>query len=256
MQYRFENYVLDTARRELRRDAALAAVEPQVFDLLVFLVGNRDRVVSKDDLLASVWGGRIVSESTIGSRINAARRVIGDTGREQRLIRTIIGKGFRFVGAVEEQPTAAQTITRFAPPRLSIVVLPFTTSSNNRKLEYLADTITENLTTDLSHISGSSVVARVTARTYKAKPVDVRQIGRELGIRYILEGSISGAGALLQVNVELVDAATGAHLWADRFEADCTHLPKAQNKISSRLARTVELELLEAVGQQIEQEKS
>ena len=78
-----------------------------MFDLLVFLVGNRGRVVSKDDLLASVWGGRIVSESTLGSRINAARRVIGDTGREQRLIRTTIGKGIRFIGAVQEEPAAA-----------------------------------------------------------------------------------------------------------------------------------------------------
>jgi len=107
MLYRFENYVLDTARRELRRDAVLITVEPQVFDLLVFLVGNRDRVVSKDDLLASVWGGRIVSESTLGSRINAVRRVIGDTGKDQRLIRTTIGKGVRFVGAVQERTVSA-----------------------------------------------------------------------------------------------------------------------------------------------------
>jgi DNA-binding winged helix-turn-helix (wHTH) protein len=114
--YRFENCVLDTARRELHRGAALTTVEPQVFDLLVFLVGNRDRVVSKDDLLASVWGGRIVSESTLGSRINAARRVIGDTGREQRLIRTTIGKGIRFVGAVQEEPTAQRTVSVAAPP--------------------------------------------------------------------------------------------------------------------------------------------
>jgi DNA-binding winged helix-turn-helix (wHTH) protein len=121
--YRFENCVLDTARRELRRDAALTAVEPQVFDLLVFLVGNRDRVVSKDDLLASVWGGRIVSESTSGSRINAARRVIGDTGREQRLIRTTIGKGIRFIGAVQEEPAAQRTVSVTAPPE-AVVQLP------------------------------------------------------------------------------------------------------------------------------------
>jgi DNA-binding winged helix-turn-helix (wHTH) protein len=116
MLYRFENYVLDTARRELRRDAALITVEPQVFDLLVFLVGNRDRVVSKDDLLASVWGGRIVSESTLGSRINAVRRVIGDTGKDQRLIRTTIGKGVRFVGAVQEQPAVQRTVSVAVAP--------------------------------------------------------------------------------------------------------------------------------------------
>ena len=116
MLYRFENYVLDTARRELRRDTALITVEPQVFDLLVFLVGNRDRVVSKDDLLASVWRGRIVSESTLGSRINAVRRVIGDTGKDQRLIRTTIGKGVRFVGAVQEQPAVQRTVSVAVAP--------------------------------------------------------------------------------------------------------------------------------------------
>ena len=102
MLYLFEDYALDTDRRELWRGAALLSMEPQVFDLLVFLVGNRDRVVSRDDLLAAVWGGRIVSESTIASRINAVRRVIGDNGEQQRLMRTIIGKGVRFVGTVRE----------------------------------------------------------------------------------------------------------------------------------------------------------
>ena len=98
----FDEYTLDTARRELRRGSALMPVEPQVFDLLVFLISNRDRVVSKDDLLASVWGGRIVSESTIATRMNAARAAIADSGEAQRLIRTFPRKGFRFVGAVRE----------------------------------------------------------------------------------------------------------------------------------------------------------
>jgi DNA-binding winged helix-turn-helix (wHTH) protein len=99
-------------------------MEPQVFDLLVFLVRNQDRVVSKDDLLASVWGGRIVSESTIASRINAVRRIIGDSGEQQRLIRTIIGKGVRFVGKAVEQQNADQSTAPPIVPRLSFVVLP------------------------------------------------------------------------------------------------------------------------------------
>ena len=116
MLFLFEDYVLDTERRELRLGASLLSMEPQVFDLLEFLVRNRDRVVSKDDLLASVWGGRIVSESTVASRINSARRVIGDDGERQRLVRTIIGKGIRFVGEVREQhersPTGTSPSTR------------------------------------------------------------------------------------------------------------------------------------------------
>jgi DNA-binding winged helix-turn-helix (wHTH) protein len=100
--YLFENFSLDTDRRELRRGPDLLSLEPQVFDLLVFLIKNRDRVVSRDDVLGSVWDGRNVSESSLASRINAARRALGDTGEQQRLIRTVLRKGFRFVGAVKE----------------------------------------------------------------------------------------------------------------------------------------------------------
>src|SRR6516165_3285420 len=225
---RFEDYVLDTERRELRRGSALLSMEPQVFDVLAFLVRNRDRVVSKDDLLASVWGGRIVSESTLASRINAARRAIGDTGEEQRLIRTIIGKGIRFIGAVQQQADAEPAIPAAAPP-LSIVVLPFTNPSNDPDLACLVDGITDDLTTDLSRISGSFVIARNTAFTYKGQSVDVKQLGCELGVRYVLEGSVRWTGDLARVNVQLTDAESGAHLWADRFDTDRAGFPEAQD---------------------------
>lgn len=120
VRFLFAGYTLDTDRRELRRSADAIAVEPQVFDLLVYLVDNRDRVVSKDDLIASVWCGRIVSDSTLTSRINAARRAIGDTGQAQKLIRTIARKGFRFVGDVRTQANADKSSpagARIRPPR-------------------------------------------------------------------------------------------------------------------------------------------
>src|SRR5262249_40913889 len=127
----FNNYVLDSGRRELRAGDALVALEPQVFDILVYLIENRDRVVSKDDLIASVWGGRIVSEWTLRSRINAVRKAIGDTGEKQSCIRTFARKGFRFVAPVEvtettEQVAGAQTGAALAlPQKPSIAVLPF-----------------------------------------------------------------------------------------------------------------------------------
>src|SRR4029079_17607959 len=124
-------------RRELRRGAEPVHVEPQVFDLLVYLVENRDRVVSKDDLIAAVWDGRIVSESTLTSRINAARKAIGDSGGEQRLIRTVPRKGLRFVGEVQAQahtPTpAAEAAALPLPDRPAIAVLPFTNMSGDRE---------------------------------------------------------------------------------------------------------------------------
>jgi adenylate cyclase len=251
MMHLFDNYALDSDRRELRRDGVMVAIEPQVFDLLNFLLNNRGRVVSKDDLLASVWGGRIVSESTLFSRINAARRAVGDSGEQQRRIRTIIGKGIRFTGAVQQLADAEPAIPAAAPP-LSIVVLPFANLSNDPDLECLVDGITDDLTTDLSQISGSFVIARNTAFTHKGQPVDVKQLGRELGVRYVLEGSVRWAGDLARVNVQLTDADSGAHLWADRFDSDRADLPAAQDEIIGRLARTLNIKLMEVASHRIE----
>jgi TolB-like protein len=251
----FEDYVLDTERHELRRGSSPLSVEPQVFDLLVFLVRNRDRVVSKDDLLASVWGGRIVSESTLASRINAARRSIGDTGEQQRLIRTIIGKGVRFVGKALEQDSDRAAGPPVAP-RFSIVVLPFANFSNDPELEHLADGITDDLTTDLSRTYGAFVIARNTAFTYKGKPVDVKKICRELAVRYVIEGSVRRAGDLFRLNVQLTDAERGAHLWADRFDTDPADLAQVQSEVTGRLARAINFKLVEAEGLSIERERA
>jgi len=231
-------------------------IEPQVFDLLAFLVKNRERVVSKDDLLAAVWGGRIVSESTLASRINAARRVIGDTGEQQRLIRTIIGKGVRFVGEAHERQDFDQSAAPPVAPRLSMVVLPFAHFSGDPELEHLADGITDDLTTDLSRISGGFVIARNTAFTFKDKPADVKKIGRELGVRYVVEGSVRRVDDLLRLNVQLTDAESGAHLWADRFDTDPVDLGPIQSEITGRLARTINFKLVETEGRSIARERA
>jgi TolB-like protein/class 3 adenylate cyclase/tetratricopeptide (TPR) repeat protein len=137
-------------------------------------------------------------------------------------------------------------------PRLSIVVLPFANLSNDPDQEYFVDGITDDLTTDLSRISGSFVIARNTAFTYKGKPVDAKQIGRELGVRYVLEGSVRRAGDKVQVNVQLIDATTGGHLWADRFDTERANLAAAQTQITGRLAQTLGVELIRAEERRIE----
>ncbi|MFZ0653461.1 MAG: alpha/beta fold hydrolase [Pseudolabrys sp.] len=135
MQFRFENQILDSDRRELRRGSELVSLEPQVFDLLLYLIQNRDRVISKDDLIASVWGGRIVSDSTLDSRINATRKAVGDSGDEQRLIRTVARKGVRFVCAVDEA-TKNETSTSPKPATTSQQEVHFCTASDGVRIAY------------------------------------------------------------------------------------------------------------------------
>jgi TolB-like protein/class 3 adenylate cyclase/Flp pilus assembly protein TadD len=140
-------------------------------------------------------------------------------------------------------------------PRLSIIVLPFENLSHDPDQDYFADAITEDLTTDLSRIAGSFVIARNTAFTYKGIAVDVKQLGRDLGVHYALEGSVRRIADQVQVDVQLIDAESGAQVWADRFETTLRNLGEAQNEITGRLARTLNLQLVQAVGRQIERER-
>jgi DNA-binding winged helix-turn-helix (wHTH) protein len=197
--FRFGDHVLDIERRELRRGAEPVVLEPQVFDLLVYLVRNRGRVVSKDDLIQGVWGGRIVSDSALTSRLNAARKAVGDRGAEQRVIRTVQRRGVRFIGEVSEDGEAPARIkltpAATEPPiagRLSIVVLPFVNLSDDPEQQYFADGVTGDLTTDLSRIPDMLVISRNTAFTFRDRPIDTKRIGRELGVHYVLEGEVSG----------------------------------------------------------------
>jgi TolB-like protein/tetratricopeptide (TPR) repeat protein len=258
LRYFFEEYAFDTDRRELHRGASLVSITPQVFDILDYLIRNRERVVSKDDLISAVWNGRIVSDVALTTRLNAARTAIGDDGEKQRLIKTLPRKGFRFVGAVkEDRRPANETIglierTGEAPPRLSIVVLPFANLSGDREQDYFADGITESLTTDLSRIGGSFVMAQNSAVSYKGRAVDVRQVGRELNVRYVLEGSVQRSGKRLRMNVQLIDARSGQHLWAERFEKPVVDLFDMQDEIVSRLAGTLGAQLIEAEARRAE----
>lgn len=224
MRYYFGDCVLNSDRRELRRRSSLVAVEPQVFDLLVHLIRHRNRVVTKDDLLAAVWHGRIVSEFALANRINAARGAIGDTGDEQRLIKTLPRRGVRFVGAVREdngdataRPTGLPGSTSEKP---SIAVLPFLNLGADADTDYLVDGIVEDIITALSRNRGFFVIARNSSFTYKGGSVDVKQVSRELGVRYVLEGSIRVSGDRMRVTGQLIEGVWGRHLWADKF--DCT----------------------------------
>src|SRR5215813_7274320 len=379
LHFRFADFEIDIARHELRRAGAIAHIEPQVFDLLVHLVRNRDRIVTKDELVDAIWQGRIISDAALSSRISAARRALGDSGNDQSFIRTLHKRGFRFVGDVEcdssapaadaietgatlEDPghetaklvpaaafsfddvgrgsdqeylahglaaasrpavtdrvseaaddfatspadagaaAAAQTkaaasnrrrVTRnllvavgavalvlltapaawwlllssstpyvkdrgavasevvSAEDRLnastpSIVVLPFANLSGDPKRDYLADGITDSLISDLAHaLPGVPIVSRDTAFTYKGRGADAREIGRELEVRYLLEGSVALDDERVRVNTRLVETREASQLWAERFDAELKSILQVQDEIVSRVSRAIGLQVVD-----------
>jgi TolB-like protein len=248
----FGDCSLDVSRRELRRGGELIPVGPQVFDLLVFLVQNHDHVVSKDDLFEAIWRGRIVSESTLTTHINAARRAVGDSGDDQSLIRTVPRKGFRFVGELKEEHPLARGISGKAasterdatqtlalPDKPSIAVLPFQNLSGDPEQEYFADGVVEDIIMALSRMRWLFVIARNSSFTYKRQAVDVRQVGRELGVRYVLEGSVRKAANRVRIAGQLIDATTGANIWADRFESALEGVFDLQDQITASVVGAI-----------------
>jgi TolB-like protein/DNA-binding winged helix-turn-helix (wHTH) protein/cytochrome c-type biogenesis protein CcmH/NrfG len=384
LNFRFAEFEIDMARQELRRASAIVHVEPQVFDLLVYLIRNRTRTVSKDELFDAIWQGRVVSEATLSSRISAARRALGDSGNDQSFIRTLHKRGFRFVGDIEDDGSAlarasdtavvldataqlvpdgeslafsdesavalpafdqisgeskqgcdahglaeaeqaaatdraADAIGGFAvsqadpepvpaaegkasnwrlaarnllatvvaaalatlpivaawwllsPPsrphaegrlvlagdglssadRLKpslplIAVLPFANHSGDSKRDYLADGITDSLISDLARaLPGISIVPRDTAFTYKGHSADRREIGRELGVRYLLEGSVAPEKERVRVNTRLVETKEASQLWAERFDTELKSILQVQDEIVSRVSRAIGLQIVD-----------
>jgi TolB-like protein len=246
----FGEHVLDPDRRELTRASGAIAIGPQVFDLLLYLLRHRERVVTKDDLIDAVWGGRIVSESTLTSHINAVRKAIGDTGDEQRLVRTIARKGYRFVGDVRETdaPQTAHPAGPHDPPeavpvrpdRPSVAVLPFLNLSGDPAQEYFSDGITEDIITALSRVKWFFVIARNSSFTYKGRAVDVTQVAHELGVRYVLEGSVQRAGGRVRITGQLIQAETGMHIWADRFDGELADIFGLQDQVTASVVAAIE----------------
>ena len=256
MQFVFGDCVLDSDRRELSRGSEAIAVGPQVFDLLVHLLEHRDRVVSKDELFDVVWRGRTVSESTLTSHVNAVRRALGDNGEEQRLIRTISRKGFRFVGDVTEATSrgaAKSTMTETEPSnadatpadvltlpdQLSVAVLPFLNLSGDPDQDYFADGVVEDIIGALSRMRWLFVIARNSSFTYKGRAVDVKQVGQELGVRYVLEGSVRKAGNRVRITGQLIDATVGAHLWAERFDSTLDDIFDLQDELATSVVGAI-----------------
>ena len=256
MEFLFSGHRLDIDRRELRRGSEVIAIEPQVFDLLVHLIENRDRVVSKDDLITAVWSGRIVSDSTLTSRINAARKAVGDNGEEQKLIRTIARKGFRFVGEVRLAGVEAthagiadhgsEPAQPALPDRPAIAVLPFTNMTGDPAQEYFSDGISEDIMTALSKLHWFFVIARNSSFIYKGKAVHLKQIADDLRVGYVVDGSVRKVGDRVRISAQLNDVATGSHIWAERYDRDLADVFAVQDEITEAIVGAIEPQLYAA----------
>ncbi len=292
MIYRFERFVFDPDAARLLDSDQPVPLEPQVLSLLKYLVENRDRIVSKDELIDEIWQGRVVSDAALNTRIRAVRRALGDDRAQQRFLRTYPKRGFQFVAKTEcleadddEAPVmvASTAILRRArawvapallvlilgvlgavwwldesettatslplPTKPSIVVLPFDNLSGDPDQEYVADAFTEDLITDLSRIRGAFVIARRTSFTFKDKAVDVKNVAADLGVRYVLEGSVRRSGDQVRINAQLIDGQTRRHVWSDRYDRVLTDVFSVQNSVTGQIAAALKAELREADSQ-------
>jgi TolB-like protein/Tfp pilus assembly protein PilF len=262
VRFLFENQSLDAERRELVSAGESVPIEPQVFDVLLYLLEHRGRVVGKDELFDKVWDGRIVSESTLTSRINAVRRAINDTGKDQRLLRTVARKGFRFVGDVTvEQPAvplvpspdhsahqddASPRLALPALDRIAIAVLPFSNLSGEPEQEYFSDGISEDIITALSKLRWFYVIARNSSFVYKGKSVHLNQIADDLGVAYVIEGSVRKEGERVRITAQLNEVATGSHIWAERYDRDLADVFAVQDEITESIVAAIEPQLYAA----------
>jgi TolB-like protein len=253
----FGDYVLDGERRELRRGGEPIALEPQVFDLLLYLVQNRDRVASKDDLLQAVWGGRLVSDSALAARLNAARRAIGDDGEAQRWIRTLPRKGVRFIGEVTEAPAALDATSSIKvrkqaavfPERPSIAVLPFANPGGEREQECFAAGLAEELITTLSRLRWLDVVVRDAALFQQGGRADIEQASAEPGIRYLLAGAVRSDSGRMRITVRLVESETSRQVWAVRYDRPLAAGFAVQDEITDAILAALEQEIGAAEGE-------
>jgi len=246
--YRFGAYSVDTGRLELCSSGQVIPVQPQAFALLLFLIENHERVVSKDEIIDNIWEGRSVSDATLNTRINALRRALGDSGESQSVIKTFARRGFRFVAEIEneeeaETGLAPSTNTGDIP---SIAVMPFVNISGNPEQEFFADGITEDLVTSMSRIRGFFISGRNSTFSYKNLKTDVRTVSKELGVRYILEGSVRTAGNRVRVSAQLTSGDTGEQLWADRYDRDLTDIFAIQDEVTESVIGQLAPELYAA----------
>ena len=280
MKYSFAEFVIDLNQQELRRMGEAVHIEPQVFDVIVHLVRNHDRIVSKDELIETIWNGRIISEAALSSRINGARRALGDNGTDQALIRTLHKRGFRFIGDVQtiSTPDAEPEQARFVPEsasmpdgapvrvsvaaevsrlgdivsesvkaeasaRPSIAVLPFGNMSDDPENDYFSYGLTEDIIRLLARNRWLSVISRHSTTGFQGRVIDMREVSEQLGARYAVVGSVRKSRDTVRITAELVRSEDGKQLWADKYDLQLECIFDIQEEMARQIAATIEPEL-------------
>ena len=250
MIYRFSDFSLNSEGFELKAGSDKIAVEPQVLSLLQLLIENRDRVVSKDELIDQVWDGRIVSDAALNSCVNAARRAVGDDGKTQAVIRTFPRRGFRFIADLVGEPDAdgsplADTNTAQGQAgRPAIAVLPFDNLSGDPEQEYFSDGITEDIISAISRLAQFLVIERNSTLGYKGQAVDVRTVAQELGVTFVVEGSVRKAGNRVRISAQLIDAENRNPIWVEKYDRELDDIFAIQDEITRNIVGCVEPELM------------
>jgi TolB-like protein len=228
----------------LFREGVPVPLRSRSFDILRELVLSRGSLVSKDDLMSRVWLGLVVEENTIQVHVSALRKALGEGVGGARYIVTVPGRGYRFISeSVESKAAAHVTIDAVPAPALpdkpSIAVLPFENMSGDPGQDYFIDGVVEDIITALSRFRQLFVIARNSSFAYRGKAVEIKQIGRELGVRYVLDGSVRKSGNRVRINAQLIDPLTGAHLWVDRLDGSLEDIFDLQDQVASRVAGAI-----------------
>lgn len=255
--YRFDDYTITTGRRELSCRGEVLSIEPKVYDLLVYLIERRDRSVDKAELQDAIWPRVVVTEGALSRCIMKARQAVGDSASRQRVIKTVHSHGYRFVAPVEEGratigPVAPRARAEAGTDRISLAVLPFKYLGSDSEQAFLADGLTQDVITDLSRNPWLLVISGSSSATYAGTDTDISNVSEQLGARYCVEGSVRRIDANVRISASLVDAATGAQEWAERYDRPLTDLFAIQDEISRGIAASLGSHLRRAEGRRAE----
>ncbi|HUL08454.1 MAG TPA: winged helix-turn-helix domain-containing protein [Candidatus Acidoferrum sp.] len=238
MRYRFDQFEVDADRYELRRDGAAQAVEPLVFDLILFFARNPNRVLGRDEIVEAVWQGRAVSDATISSAVKSARRALGDSGDSQSYIRTIRGRGFEFRAEIGADAAAPRTAAVGADPKPVLVVVPFANLSAEAD-EYFADGLTEDIITNLARFRDLRVIGGASSFQFKGRAIDLRELCDRTHAGYVVQGSVRRAAGHVRISAQLIEGASGVQLWGDRYDREMVDIFALQDEVTRTVAATL-----------------